>query len=113
MGGMGMGGGTLLIPLLTLGLNVGQQSAQYINLVAFIPMSFLALAVHCKNGYVVTDKIWWVIVPASLFAVLGSFLATVLPPELLRKSFGAFLTALGIIYLVFTAVKKLKSNKNA
>ena len=31
LGGMGMGGGTLLIPLLTLGLDVPQQTAQLLN----------------------------------------------------------------------------------
>ena len=64
LGGMGMGGGTLLIPLLTIGLSVPQQTAQFINLVAFIPMSALALIVHIRNGYVVKKRIFYVIVPA-------------------------------------------------
>lgn len=46
LGGMGMGGGTLLIPLLTLGLDVPQQTAQLLNLLTFIPMSAFALIVH-------------------------------------------------------------------
>ena len=37
IGGMGMGGGTLLIPILTIFLDVPQKNAQAINLVAFIP----------------------------------------------------------------------------
>ena len=60
LGGMGMGGGTLLIPLLTIGLSVPQQTAQFINLVAFIPMSALALIVHIRNGYVVKKRIFYV-----------------------------------------------------
>ena len=52
LGGMGMGGGTLLIPLLTLGLNLTQQNAQAINLMAFLPMSIFALIIHFKNKLV-------------------------------------------------------------
>ena len=48
-GGMGMGGGTLTIPILTIFLSVGQLEAQGINLVAFIPMSIVALIIHAKN----------------------------------------------------------------
>lgn len=44
-----MGGGTLLIPLLTLGLDVPQQTAQLLNLLTFIPMSAFALIVHAKT----------------------------------------------------------------
>ena len=36
LGGMGMGGGTALIPLLTL-CGVGQAEAQAVNLLAFAP----------------------------------------------------------------------------
>ena len=95
LGGMGMGGGTLLIPLLTIGLSVPQQTAQFINLVAFIPMSALALIVHIRNGYVVKKRIFYVIVPALVFAVAGSFIATVVSAAILKKAFGGFLILLG------------------
>lgn len=42
LAGMGMGGGTLLIPLLTLALGVGQQEAQGVNMLAFLPGAILA-----------------------------------------------------------------------
>ena len=50
LGGMGMGGGTALIPLLTIFLGLPQTVAQGINLISFLPMSLLALSVHFKNG---------------------------------------------------------------
>ena len=49
LGGMGMGGGTILIPLLTIFFNVGQKEAQAINLVSFIPMAMVSLVIHIKN----------------------------------------------------------------
>lgn len=102
LGGMGMGGGTLLIPLLTIGLSVPQQTAQFINLVAFIPMSALALIVHIRNGYVVKKRIFYVIVPALVFAVAGSFIATVVSASILKKAFGGFLILLGAAYFFYS-----------
>ena len=51
LGGLGMGGGTLLIPLLTIFLSVSQIESQGINLIAFIPMSVIAIIIHAKNRY--------------------------------------------------------------
>ena len=52
LGGMGMGGGTALIPLLTIFTSVHQKTAQAINLISFIPMAVVALFLHVKNGLV-------------------------------------------------------------
>ena len=57
IGGMGMGGGTLLIPLLTIFLSIEQKTAQSINLLAFIPMALVALIIHFKNKMVMTKDI--------------------------------------------------------
>ena len=49
IGGMGMGGGTLLIPLLTIFCEISQIIAQMYNLLAFLPMSIIAIFIHYKN----------------------------------------------------------------
>ena len=46
LGGMGMGGGAILIPMLTVFFSVDQINAQAVNLVAFIPMAIVSLAIH-------------------------------------------------------------------
>ena len=51
LGGMGMGGGTLLIPLLNF-LDIEQQTIQAINLISFLPMACVALGLHFKNKLV-------------------------------------------------------------
>lgn len=53
VGGMGMGGGTLLVPLLSL-LDIPQRQMQAINLISFLPMCAVALIFHFKNKLVVT-----------------------------------------------------------
>lgn len=99
LGGMGMGGGTLLIPLLTLLCGIPQTAAQGINLISFLPMSLFALSLHAKNGLLKTEGILWVIAPALLLSAGASFAAAYLPAELLRKAFGWFLVVLALARL--------------
>ena len=99
LGGMGMGGGTALIPLLTIFCGVEQGAAQGANLISFLPMSALALTVHAKNGLLKREGIVWLITPALLFSALFSVLAVWLPSRVLRRGFGAFLVILSFFIL--------------
>lgn len=96
LGGMGMGGGTVLIPVLTLFFGVEQHVAQATNLIAFLPMAAFSLNVHKKKGLLKTDGVWWIVVPALLTSVAGGFIAGILPAGILRKLFGAFLVFLAV-----------------
>ena len=95
--GIGIGGGTVTIPLLVLLGGVGQKIAQCANLFAFLPMSLFALKKHADNGLLKTKGTLWIILPALLFSVLGATLATALPSAFLRKGFGVFLLALSVV----------------
>lgn len=95
IGGMGMGGGTILIPALVMFLNVDPKIAQSINLISSIPMAIFALIIHIKNKNVVLK----LVIPIALFGVLGAvcgaFVANYLSSELLKKAFGIFLFLVG------------------
>lgn len=112
IGGMGMGGGTLLIPILTIFLGVEQHTAQWINLVTFIPMSIVALIIHIKNKLVDKKPILIVLLPALAAAAGASFLAVNAAAELLGRLFGGFLILLGIVSIVLTIVKYKKDKKS-
>jgi len=92
--GMGMGGGTVTIPLLTLLGGVDQKIAQCANLFAFVPMSAFALKTHARNGLLKTEGVLWIILPAMLLSLAGVLLAGALSSAFLQKSFGAFLIGL-------------------
>ena len=49
LGGMGMGGGTALIPLASLFFSPDADALRTANLVSFIPMAIVAVAMHAKN----------------------------------------------------------------
>lgn len=108
IGGMGMGGGTLLIPILTIFLKVPQHIAQWINLIAFVPMAIVALIIHCKNKLVEYKKILPVLIPALATAVLSSFLAINAEANLLRRLFGGFLILMSIYSLIMTLIEYKK-----
>lgn len=110
LGGLGMGGGTVLIPVLTLALGVDQHVAQAANLIAFLPMAFFSLKVHKDSGLLKTDGLWQMIIPAIITSVLGSLIAHFLTGELLQKLFGAFLVFLAVRGIM--TIKLPKSNKH-
>lgn len=98
LAGMGMGGGTLTIPLLVLALSVGQLAAQFINLVAFLPTGAAALGVHLKNGLVDSAPLFFVLPPALVMTAAASVFAGK-GGEVLGKAYGAFLVAVALFGL--------------
>lgn len=112
IGGMGMGGGTLLIPLLTTFAGFSQRSAQALNLLAFIPMSIVAIAIHAKNGLIDFKKILPVALPAVMAGIGGAFLSKVVKSTALSKYFGIFLCALGVYRLAAIIISYILYKKN-
>lgn len=106
--GMGMGGGTFLIPLITLLMNVEQEVAQCINLLVFIPMAVVDIIIYSKKKYI-DYKNWWIIsVPAVVISTLGALVAFKLPGNVLKIIFGAFISLIGIIQIIVLIVKFIK-----
>ena len=93
--GMGIGGGTILIPALLFLTEITQQQAQGVNLIYFIPTAITALITHQKKG----NLDWKTAKPLAAMglagAAAGAFLAVSLESELLRKIFGGFLFLMG------------------
>ena len=99
----GVGGGTLLLLLMTLFLGVDQTTAQGINLLYFLPTAGVSLIFHRKNGLLDKKALKAAIPPGIAAAAIGAFLATAVDTDLLRRPFGLF--------LLFAAVMTLKSAK--
>ena len=106
LGGMGMGGGTLLIPLLTIFLNLPQKEAQAINLIAFLPMSIIALILHYKNKLLKFKNVGYVILSGLFTCVFGFFIAKNLSGEILKRFFGVFLLILSVTQFLFATKDK-------
>ena len=107
LGGMGMGGGTALIPLLNIFYGVSQHTAQAANLVSFIPMAVIALIIHFKNKLIKFNNVSLIIIPGVITCILGCYVARAMSGELLKRFFGGFL----IILAVFQLISGLKRKK--
>lgn len=95
--GMGMGGGTLLIPALTLLMGVAQRQAQGVNMLSFLPAAAAALYIHKKEGRLELKGSLPAIAAGIVGAVGGALAALWLRGEWLKKAFGLFLTILSVI----------------
>ena len=112
LAGMGMGGGTLTLPLLVLVMGVEQLTAQFANLIAFLPSGTVALGLHIKNGLVKTENLVWLLTPAVAACAVASLFATEIEGDLLKKLFGGFLCVIAIASLTFKTASNFVS-KNA
>ncbi|RBP46620.1 sulfite exporter TauE/SafE family protein [Garciella nitratireducens] len=99
LGGMGIGGGTILIPTLVFFLHINQKIAQSINLLSFIPLSIVAIITHLKNKNINIKIALYLIIPGLIGALLGSTLAISLSTNYLKKIFSIFLFIMGFYQL--------------
>ncbi len=111
VGGMGMGGGIVLIPVLTLLLGASQHTAQGLNLTAFLPMAGFALINHIKNKRIDYKTALYMAIPGAAGAIGGALIASVTEAGILRIIFGIVLIALGVYRLV-TFFRKYKNRQN-
>ena len=87
----GVGGGTLIVPLLGLGFGIGQRIAQGTSLLALLPTSAIGALTHHRNGDVNVRAAMWMGGAGAPAALAGSALALWLPQRVLGGLFGAFL----------------------
>ena len=92
----GVGGGTLLLLVMTLFLDVDQRTAQGINLLFFLPTAASALVCHARGGYLDKPTLKAAIPVALAAALVGAFAATAVDVELLRRPFGVYLLFSGV-----------------
>ncbi len=93
--GMGIGGGTVLIPVLTVFMGIEQKTAQAINLIYFIPTAAIALIDHFRKGRIEKKVLFKIVLMGLLGAVAGSFIAMRIDSSMLRRCFGVFLGIMG------------------
>ena len=99
---LGVGGGIVMVPTLTLLLHFEQTAAQGTSLAAMLPIALTGMLKHNKLGNVDRRVAGWVGLGAAIGALIGSQLANVLHPSALKLAFGIFL----VIMAALMAAKK-------
>lgn len=111
--GTGMGGGTILIFLLTFMLGIEQHTAQATNLIFFIPTAIVAIIVNLKNRNIDTKLAIFISVFGILGAIIGANISIHINVQILKRCFGIFLAIITIheIYSIFKLCVKPNKNK--
>lgn len=112
--GTGMGGGTILIFLLTFMCGLEQHIAQATNLIFFIPTSIVAIIVNIKNKNIDLKLATIISIFGILGAIIGANISIHTDVNKLRKLFGIFLAIISVheIYTIIKENKKTKKREN-
>jgi uncharacterized protein len=101
----GIGGGTIMVPILGLLLGFTQHRAQGTSLVALIPPTgLLAVLAYGKAGYVDWRTGLLLVPGVFLGGVAGGNLAKRIPSVAMRKIFAALMFLLGV-YQIYSSVR--------
>ena len=92
----GVGGGTLLLLVMTLFLGVDQREAQGMNLLFFLPTAASALVCHARGGYLDKPTLKAAVPVAVAAALVGAWVSNAVDVEVLRKPFGVYLLLSGV-----------------
>ena len=112
--GTGMGGGTILIFLLTYVVGIEQHIAQATNLIFFIPTSIVAIIINMKNKNIDIKLAVFISVFGVLGAIIGANIAVAIQVKTLKIIFGIFLLIVAIyeIYTMYTQKNMYKKKQN-
>jgi uncharacterized protein len=96
-GTIGIGGGALFVPTMTVGAGVPQAVAQGTSLVAIVPTSLVSTITHIREGNVLRQASVWMGGGGVFGAILGALIAVEVPGSILARIWGGF--------LIFTAYR--------
>jgi len=100
---LGIGGGAVMVPAMTLLMGLTQHVAQGTSLLVIIPTAISGSITHFRMGNIRLQTAGWLSLGGVVGAVAGALLALASPDQLLRLLFGAYLT--------FTGVRMLQAPK--
>ena len=94
--GTGMGGGTILILLLSIFMGLDQHVAQATNLVFFVPTAIAAIFISLKKKIIDLRAGVVVIIVGVVGATIGAIISSKMNVNLLKKFFVIFLLIIAI-----------------
>ena len=114
-GTLGLGSGTILIPVLVLVFALPQKSAQGTALAVMVPMALLGAARYWMNPDIEEDlRLVGLIVPGALIgSLIGTELAARVPGHALKKIFAAYLLIVAVKILIFSPWSKGRPEESA
>lgn len=109
--GMGMGGGTFLVPLLALCFGVEQIFCQSTNVVCFLILAVVCFVIYVKKKLIDFRVMICVGVPAMIIAGVACIFSLKIHSDILRMIFAGFIILVGVFMFVINILPKKKNLK--
>ena len=109
--GTGMGGGTILILLLSIIMGLDQHVSQATNLVFFVPNAIAAIFISLRKKNIDVKLGITIVIVGVVGATIGAIISSKMNVNLLRKIFGVFLLIIAI-YEIYSWYKMYIKKKN-
>lgn len=109
--GLGMGGGTILILVLSNFLGIEQHIAQATNLVFFIPTAISAIIINFRQKLINLKLSLFIILSGIIGTIIGSEIAINLNASNLKKYFGIFLLIISLNEIYWMIKEYILSKK--
>jgi uncharacterized protein len=90
-GTIGIGGGSVFVPAMTIGLGVSQAVAQGTSLVAIVPTAVVSTITHLREGNVLRGPALWMGGGGVFGGIIGALVAVEVPGPILARVWGGFL----------------------
>ena len=110
IGGLGMGGGTILILLLSVFQGIEQNIAQATNVIFFVPTAISAIFVNYRERNIEIKLAKTLSVFGILGAIIGAIISVNTDVQKLRKFYGIFLAIIAI-HEIYTLLKEYKLHR--
>lgn len=108
--GMGMGGGTFLVPLLSIIFGIEQIYCQSTNVLCFLGLAIVCFVIYICKKMIDFRVVLCVGLPAGLVAGLSCIFSLKIHSNVLKIIFGCFIILVGIFMFCMTVFKKKSSN---
>ena len=107
--GMGMGGGTFLVPLLSLCFGIEQIFCQSTNVLCFLILAVICFVIYAVKKLIDFKVMLCVGVPASVVAGLACLFSLKIHSNILRMIFAGFIILIGVVMFAMNLIPKKKN----
>ena len=112
LAGMGMGGGTFLIPALNLIFGITQPICQSTNVICFIVLATICFFIYKKNHLIDFKILIFVSIPACVISAIFTYFSISINSSILKLCFAGFIIIFGAFYFIKSMINIKKQYKN-
>lgn len=109
--GMGMGGGTFLVPILAFCFGVEQIVCQSTNVVCFLILAVVCFFIYVKKKLIDFRIMLCVGVSAAVLAGVACVFSLKIHSDVLKIIFAGFIILIGVLMFVINLLQKDKNKK--